>query len=289
LILCVFRCLNKRNISKVFLSYFEGCLLIPLLCGRKKIILDIRTGSLKGNRIGRFIENFVILLESSFFSRITVLSKGLINKLKIPKKKVVLLPLGAEATVGNRRIALEWDKIRMLYVGTLHKRNIHETVVAVGKFLESTSCDLYYDIIGFGSEEEEKKLTRYIAKLGLEANVRFHGRKDYSEVEKYLASSNIGVSYIPMTPYFEYQPPTKTFEYILSGMPCIATNTFENKQLIFAENGILCNDNPESFSEGIKEIWENRQNYLSASIVKSLEDYTWKNIVDNVLVKALIE
>jgi len=50
-------------------------------------------------------------------------------------------------------------------------------------------------------------------------------------------------------PYYDCQPATKTFEYILSGMVCIATSTYENKKLINNINGVLCNDIQKALQE----------------------------------------
>lgn len=41
--------------------------------------------------------------------------------------------------------------------------------------------------------------------------------------------------YVPITDYYEYQPPTKTFEYVLSGLLCLATATSSNKEVITEE------------------------------------------------------
>jgi nucleoside-diphosphate-sugar epimerase len=70
----------------------------------------------------------------------------------------------------------------------------------------------------------------------------------------YFDIHNIGVSYIPMLKCFDNQPPTKTFEYLLSGMPVIATATNANKDIINDVNGVLINDNSEEVYNGLTAI-----------------------------------
>lgn len=41
-----------------------------------------------------------------------------------------------------------------------------------------------------------------------------------------------------MTEYYDSQPPTKTFEYALSGLYVLATKTRENEKVITNDNGV---------------------------------------------------
>ena len=61
-----------------------------------------------------------------------------------------------------------------------------------------------------------------------------------------------------MTKFYDIQTPTKTFEYIISGLFCIATNTTANKNLINKDNGILCDDNATSFSNALMKLYKFR-------------------------------
>ena len=90
--------------------------------------------------------------------------------------------------------------------------------------------------------------------------------------------SNIGVSYVPITSYYNYQPVTKTFEYLMSGLPVIATATYENKLIINQSNGILIEDNPKSFCEGLIQMHQLLHNYDDISIKQEMKEYQWKNI-----------
>jgi glycosyltransferase involved in cell wall biosynthesis len=83
-----------------------------------------------------------------------------------------------------------------------------------------------------------------------------------------------------MTDYYDVQPVTKTFEYLLSGMPVIATNTSENRKVINQGNGVLIGDTAEDFYTGLKTILKNRLFFDSVKIRNNSMEYTWYNIVD---------
>ena len=58
------------------------------------------------------------------------------------------------------------------------------------------------------------------------------GRVPHHDLKKYFDEANVGVSFVPLLAHYQYQPPTKTFEYLMSGLYCIATSTIANKEII---------------------------------------------------------
>ena len=271
----------KGHYDIIFLVYFKLCFIIGLLFKSKKIVLDIRTGSIKQNRTKNYLQNIQTKLESSFFKHITVLSKGLIKVIGLNKKKCHLLPLGAECLSLHNK---NYQEFNILYIGTFNSRRIHETIVGLKLFLENKpefKEKISYDIFGFGSEDELNLIHKTIGVNYLKDIVKFHGRKNHKDLQCYFDNCNIGISYVPMTDYYDYQPVTKTFEYILSGMVCIATKTHENSKLINNRNGVLCDDNPESFASALEQVYNWRDTFHSEQIRNTLKAFTWENIIEN--------
>lgn len=274
---------NQGEATIFFINYFKFCAIFGMLFPKEKKILDIRTGSIKLNPFKNWLQNFFIRQTSKMYKHITILSEGLIDVLKLNKEKCYWLPLGSEVfSIRNK----SFENLKLLYVGTLNKRRIHETIEGLSYFLKTKKAKnliISYDIFGSGSSKDEVKLMKTIKKYNLEEIVHFHGRKNHLELQPYFKECNVGISYVPMTDFFEYQPPTKTFEYILSGMVCVATSTYENRRLITEQNGVLCQDSPKSFSSSIQIIMNSKQKYDSDRIRRSLNEYTWKNVIKNKL------
>lgn len=104
---------------------------------------------------------------------------------------------------------------------------------------------------------------------------------------KKYSRCNVGVSYIPQTAYYDHQPPTKTFEYLLAGMPVLATSTTENKKVINETNGILIQDNPDSFSKGLAILSDRLPSFDSLKIRKNSLAYSWQFIINEIMVPYL--
>lgn len=261
----------------IFIHYFENCQLLKILLPWKKMILDIRSLSINPYDKQRIREDKKLQKASTHFDFTTIITEELREKIGLDNKKSAILPLGSDKISKSNK---DFFQLNLLYVGSLDGRNIHQTIEGLSIFLKRNPeiAHIAYHIVGDGKQLPELK--KMVSKKELTNVVTLHGRIPHFELQPFFDKCNIGVSYIPMTEYYEFQPPTKTFEYILSGMVCIATNTYENRLLINEENGILCDDNPESFAIAIEKIMERKDLYDSDKIRKTLQRYTWENIVN---------
>ncbi len=265
----------------IFIVYFPGCSIIKLLLFWKKIHLDIRTLSVSKDNKVRQRENKLIDFAVKFFDSISCVSIGIKDKLQIPGNvPSYILPLGSDVISYTNK---NFENIHLLYVGTLTNRNILQTIIGTVKFLaDNTNIVLTYDIIGDG--DEYKIIDEYINENRLSQFIRLHGRLPHSELKPYFDKCNIGVSYVPVVDYYEYQPPTKTFEYILSGLFCIATKTLANIEIISSSNGVLIEDTSDAFSKALDFIRNQNNKINSVHIRNSIKEHTWDNIIRKYLI-----
>jgi len=267
----------STKVDVVFLKYFQFCFVIKVIKKQKNIILDIRTGPVKKFLLHRIIRFLLLKFELIFFDKISIISESLAKKLNIINKNPYIIPLGANSL--TNKIA-NFDKIKLIYVGTFKNRNIHETVQGLAKYLNTLDCNktvVSYYLIGTGPEKDIKKIKLSIEHNNLKEIVKLTGYVSHDKLGYYLENSNVGVSYIPMTSYFDYQPPTKTFEYLLSGMPVLATKTFENQKVINENNGVLIFDNADSFYNGLVEI--SKKIFNSNEIKVRSQNFSWDFII----------
>lgn len=262
--------------SIVFVKYFQGASILKFLFPNHVFVLDIRSASVNPSIIKRYLYDSILKIEAMTFENITVISEGLRKKLALNHAKTKILPLGAIEISGK---AKKNDYIKLLYVGTLFNRNIEETIYGLNSFISKTNVKIEYTIIGEGINNELEELKSLVNKLGLTQQVKFTGYVPQYKLSDYFDTCNVGVSFIPITDYYNFQPPTKTFEYLMSGLPTIATRTTENMQIITEQNGILINDNRNSFEEGLLRFLGNIGRFDDAKIRKSVKKYKWENIV----------
>lgn len=276
--------LKKKQYDIIFVKYFPGVSLLSYFIDKKKTILDIRTGSVFHTKKKRIIGDLILKLETNFYRHLSVISEGLANKLNL--KNVNILPLGAEVISSKEKI---FENVNLLYVGTFYNRNIETTIDAVARFVNEINTDITYTIVGFGTKQEEETIKSRIKEYGLDNLVKFVGRVRVNELFTYFDACNVGVTYIPITDYFDHQPPTKLFEYALSGMINIATATEINKAYINERNGIICDDSIDGFFNALSTVYKNLNQYNSKMIKESLSDYSWDSIVQNKLTPILLE
>jgi len=272
---------NYFNI--IFTKWFNLALLIPLFVKGGKKILDIRSVSVYDSKIKRIFENKLKFFSSLPFNKVTVVSKSSSKLLHLPRKKANILPLGADILDDRKK---DYNKMHLLYVGVITNRNLLITIKGVKKFIEKNkNCKSFkYYIIGYGTKEDENEIFESIEENKLNGIVIYLGRKNHKQLSFYLRNSTIGICFVPQTDYYNVQPSTKIFEYVLSGLITIATDTYENRKLINEVNGVICQDNVESFTNALEKIYNNLDSYKEESLRASLEENRWDKIVDNYLI-----
>lgn len=259
----------------ILVEYFEHSDILRKVFPNRKMLLDIRTLSISPDKETRLKWDNALFKTCAIYDKITAISEGVKNKIAIAN--ISVLPLGAE-TISN--VKKSYSKMRLLYVGTFSGRQIDKTILGVSIFHKlHPDIDFTYDIVGFGYNGEDEQLKNLVKELNLCDYINFYGKVPNTELKPFLDRNNIGVSFVPITDYYNYQPPTKTFEYVLSGLFTIATATIANKELINANNGILIKDTSEDFARAMEEI------HLGIiidddKVRRSLEFYSWKNIVE---------
>lgn len=272
----------------VVLNQMSGLWLGSLSIPYKKRFLYLRTGSVANNRLKRFLENTDMRLQILSFRKILVLSSLLADKFRIPKNKRVIFPLGAEELAKNEKTYS--DKLRLLYVGTFNNRRIEETIEGLSLFLNHNSALkslITYDIVGGGSPVEESKLKQSIKNLNLQDIVHLHGYLTHDEAGSLYEACNVGVCHVPIDERYDVQPPTKIYEYALSGLVSLATETKANKELISNDNGILYSDTSQGFCDALQTYWRRRFEYQTAVIKSTLSLYRKKDIVEKNLIPNL--
>lgn len=262
----------------VFVMYFKGVsFVLRLMRPRHCFVLDIRTASVHKSPIVRRLHDMRLKFESRFFRNITVISESLAEKLGIANRAHIL-PLGADIISSVHK---SFDSLNLLYVGTLFNRNIGVTIRGFKQFFNDFKdrIAISYTIIGDGPNNEVRELKDLVSRYGLSSVVKVTGLIPHTQLKPWFDAANIGVSYIPMTDYYDCQPVTKTFEYLLSGMSVIATNTSENRKVINLYNGVIVGDSVEDFHSGLKAIYEKRHLFDSVVIRRNALGHTWRNII----------
>lgn len=269
----------------VIICHFNECLWLKFLLPWKRMILDIRTLDVSEDASQRKSNDSVLKKCIEKYDFITCISPGVCDRIGVPKEKSAILPLGADSVCTTRK---SFDKPRLLYVGTFYNRNMEKTIDGFAMALErlGKDCDIEYDIIGVGLGDELDVLKERVTRYGLEDKVHLHGYVRHDRLAPFFEKCNVGVSFVPMTDYYEYQPPTKTFEYALSGMYVIATSTYSNREIVNKYNGCLIQDSPEAFCDAVVGLSSISPD--SDRIRETVSRFRWERIVNDILKTILL-
>jgi glycosyltransferase involved in cell wall biosynthesis len=262
----------------VFLDYFIFSSVINKLNRKTVFIADVRTGAVYENKLKNYFFNYILKVECSTFRHVSIISDNLAKFLGI--NHYHLLPLGGESFCDNSK---SFEKLHLLYVGSLKNRNILDCVKGVNKFLNRSGNkkELVFTIVGDSPGNELIEINNFILQNNLGNFVKTPGFIHNDKLNPFFEEANIGVSYIPMVEHYTNQPPTKTYEYLLSGLPVIATKTNANLEILNRQCGVLIEDNPDSFFGGLQEMAGNLSSFEHVDIRSFYSEYLWKNIVNN--------
>lgn len=262
--------LGKYDICHI--TNFIGCTVLKILNRKTVFIYDIRSGSINANMLKRTLRDGLRILESYYFKNVTVISSGLAKKFKIHRRSVVI----SVGSVKKTKHMKEFSKFKILYIGTLFNRRIQDTVVAVARMRSKLKEIEKYTIITHSPRSEIEFLNNVIVKANATSFIEIVGEVQYSKLGSYLEEHNVGMAYIPINPYYDLQPPTKLFDYMLSGLAVIATATTENKRLVNDSNGVLVEDSVDGICKGLRYLTEKKRKFNSTAIEESVKDYTWQ-------------
>lgn len=269
----------------VLVCHFNECIHFKTLLPWKRMILDIRTLDVSKDEALRKKNDSLLEKCVLKYDFVTCISEGVRSRLALSESKSAILPLGAETVCVG---AKSFDSVRLLYVGTLDNRHVETTIDGFAMALDrmGRDFDIEYDVVGTGLGDEEEVLRSHVARYGLEDKVHLHGYVRHDCLGPFFEKCNVGVSFVPITEYYEYQPPTKTFEYALSGLYVIATDTYSNREVITPDNGCLIQDTAEDFCRAVTSLDSIHPD--SDKIRESLDVFRWEKIVNGIMKPILL-
>jgi len=271
---------NKDN-DIIIIHFHRLAFLYPLFLPNQKLVLRLYTTSVNKSQIKRITKDIWGRFICKFYNIFFIPTENDRKAFHLNKRKMsYVIPSPLEPISITKK---EFKEIKLFYIGTLHNRNVEDTVKGLALFLKSNINNniVSYDIVGKGHKEDEEKLISTIINNNLEDIVHYHGFLNDEEVIPFFDNCNIGVAYVPVTKYYTNVLVTKLFEYLQSGLAAIATKTNENKKIITDINGVIIEDSPEGFAKGLGKITMNLDKYSSEAIANTVKEYTVEYYVKN--------
>ena len=133
----------------------------------------------------------------------------------------------------RNEIGLQDDRFLLIYVGAITFNRGLENLIRALKSLPE--CHLV--LMGYGKDVYKEKLRELAEKCNVHSRFSFYGPVDSNHVTYYVAGADLGVAAIMnVCKSYYYCSPNKIYEYMLAGIPVIASNFPEMEKLIYTYN-----------------------------------------------------
>lgn len=201
-----------------------------------------------------------------------------------PPQRVRLIYMGVDPAFDSAALRLGQSRenapLSLIYVGTVSKargRDIMIEALAIANQQEKIAC---LTLIG-ASEEEKAYCIAYAEKLGIADAVTVHGRIAGSAIPSYLQHADIGLCLWEDQPWWRFNPPTKLFEYLVAGLPVLASDIRTHTQYVSdGHNGLIFDYDSQSLARAIQTLWQQRAglHQFKHRARESGEQYIWHRI-----------
>lgn len=285
--------LKKINPDLIVIHSNRMNIFYPIFCEKNKLIMMTFTPAVNPSKYKRVFWDLYERLSFTGYKRFLIGTEPMIQAFHLQKKKTYIIRWGMNPISIKSK---NFDRIRMLYLGTLTGRDIHKTIYGLKEYL-ATNPEVEverYDIIGTGRKEYITLIENAIKETGLSNIIHLHGYLNDIDIIPFFDEANVGVAFSPKTEYYRNNISTKLYEYLLSGIPAIVIDKTENKKIINDQNGILIDDNIHSFARGLHLMAQKFSSYSSEEIMKTVEKEsiayqvkydivpTFNNIIDEI-------
>ena len=136
----------------------------------------------------------------------------------------------------------------------------------------------HYKLVLMGSGRSLNSLIKLTQDLNLTKRVFFHPQVHSSDVLHYTNQADIGLVMYENTSKNNYfSTPNKIFEYMLAGIPTIASKHPGKQYVVEVEQTGICTDeNPLAIAKAIQEVMDNYDTYVANCLAKKAF-YTWEH------------
>jgi len=296
---------RSNRIDIVHVLSYPFCLVARIamaLCENVKWVYDLRSGPIEVRdkpSLKYGLVRAILKLESRLFDATFVIDDNVRNRVLGDNSKAFLVPLGTDlqffkpATRNRRglsRHGIHERDLIVVYSGSLNAaRKLSNLILA---FRRACTEVRNLRLVVLGEGDDLNHLKSLSQRLSISDRVFFLGYVDYREVPRFLSAADIAVSYVPIFPAFDLQPPLKTIEYLACSLAVIATSTTGNRRFVAHEwNGLLTEDDPKSLSESIIRLSRDAalRESLSQRARGSVKNYDWKTIIEERVLPAYQE
>lgn len=171
-------------------------------------------------------------------------------------------------------------ELRLIYTGHVSRERGRDVMIEGVAAALRLGAVVRLDIYG-ANEEQIQFCTERCKALGVDGAVNVNSRVPSKEIPPLVQNADFGVCLWENRRYYHFNPPTKLFEYLVAGVPVIASRIpTHTDYVVEGENGYVFDYNPEHLGAAIHLAWSKlselprlKQNALTAGA-----PYRWAQV-----------
>lgn len=199
-------------------------------------------------------------------------------------QRVRLVHMGVDAAFDAAAVAVSGagrdTPLSLIYAGTVSKARGCDLMLEALAIANRHGCVAKLTLVGAG-EESMRHCRQRAQALGLADEVEVVGRVPGSEIPGWLARADAGLCLWEDRPWWRFNPPTKLFEYLVAGLPVLASDIRTHTAYITdGHNGFVFRYDSNSLAAAILRLWHRRADLpgLKRQARASGEPYMWPRI-----------
>lgn len=148
------------------------------------------------------------------------------------------------------------DTLRLIYVGSISGPRGRDVMLSAMREVARQQLPVRLTMVG-AIPDELKVCQDYIATHQLSEYVEVQGRVPGSAIPGILAEADAGICLWEDRPGWRFNPPTKLFEYLVAGLPVLASDIRTHTRYIrHADNGIIFAYEPDALALAIRDLYQ---------------------------------
>lgn len=172
--------------------------------------------------------------------------------------------------------------LKLVYTGTISATRGRDVMLDAMHLVINNHLIMQLHLCMVGASESELVYCQQkIQTLGLQHHVEVLGRVTGDEVQQYLQNADAAICIWQPSQWNMFNPPTKLFEYLVAGLPVLASNIRTHTRYITHEKtGFIFDYNPQGLAEAIQTLYRQRQNLpaLKAHARSAGQQYLWSKL-----------
>lgn len=202
---------------------------------------------------------------------------------KISPNRIKMIYMGVSDSFLIKELentANDISPVRLIYVGTVSEQRGRDVMLDAMAILAKEHVDAHLTIIG-ADEKQLRFCEDRIQMLDIKDFVTVIERISGAQVPAYLLQADAGICLWEKSPWYEFNPPTKLFEYLVAGLPVLASNIRTHTRYIQDwNNGLIFEYDKDSLAKSIASLcqYSNRIPHLKLNAKATGQQYSWSKL-----------